>query len=396
MPSKSYRVKESDSPNLTAHNPMIVPVSLAERSYGIAIGSGFLSRLDDLPAEMQFSFPHNVLIVTDENLRDTHAETVRRSLSTDDRRVAVHAVPAGEASKSLSQLAAIYDALVEQRADRKSFVVAVGGGVVGDLAGFAAATYNRGMSFVQVPTSLLAMVDSSVGGKTGINHPRGKNLIGAFHQPVGVVVDTDVLATLPDRDYRGGLAEVVKYGVILDAEFFHWLEQNVDPINARDPAALERVVARCCELKAYVVKEDERETTGLRAVLNYGHTFAHAFEALAGYGELSHGEAVSVGMICASRLAERRGLIDAETTERQIELLRAFGLPTSLGGEDVSSGRLRSRLAFEAGEVIERMKLDKKNAGGKIRFILPKQMGEVGLFDDREEEDVRAVLAGMS
>ncbi|QDT36344.1 3-dehydroquinate synthase [Stratiformator vulcanicus] len=375
---------------------MIVSVSLAERSYGIAIGPGLLSQFEDAAERLEFDVPRTVIVVTDENLRDSHAESVAQALAKERRNVAVHAVPAGERSKSMEQLSAIYDALVDLKADRKSLVIAVGGGVVGDLSGFAAASYNRGMPFVQVPTSLLAMVDSSVGGKTGINHPKGKNLIGAFHQPVGVIVDTDVLSTLPDRDYRGGLAEVVKYGVILDAEFFDWLEQNVAPINARDPAALEHVVARSCELKAYVVKEDERETTGLRAILNYGHTFAHAFEALAGYGELSHGEAVAIGMICASRLAELRGLIDAQTTTRQIELLCAFGLPASLGDEEVSSGRLRSRLAFDSDEVIERMKLDKKNSGGKIRFILPKKMGEVGLFDDCEEEDVRGILAEIA
>jgi 3-dehydroquinate synthase len=196
----------------------------------------------------------------------------------------------------------LYDQLVDMAADRRTIVVAIGGGVTGDLAGFVAATYARGLRFVQVPTTLLSMVDSSVGGKTGINHPRGKNLIGAFHQPIGVLIDLTTLTTLPDREYRSGLAEVVKYGVILDHEFFDYLEKNVEGLNARTPEVLRHVVARSCELKADVVRQDEYETTGLRAVLNYGHTFGHAFEALSGYGGLLHGEAVSIGMICASRL----------------------------------------------------------------------------------------------
>ncbi len=224
----------------------------------------------------------------------------------------------------------LYDALVDLKADRRTLVVAVGGGVVGDSAGFAAATYARGIPFVQIPTTLLAHVDSSVGGKVGINHPQGKNLIGAFHQPLGVFIDTATLDTLPDRDYRSGLAEVVKYGVILDGEFFAYLEAHIEELNRRDPDVLRHVIARSCRLKADVVEQDEHEITGLRAVLNYGHTFAHAYEALTGYGELMHGEAVAIGMIHASRLAERLGRIDASITERQIALLEALHLPTSL------------------------------------------------------------------
>src|SRR6185503_10475707 len=202
----------------------------------------------------------------------------------------------------------------------------LGGGVIGDLAGFVAATFNRGLPLLMVPTTLLAMVDSSVGGKVGINLVAGKNLIGAFHQPAGVWIDTAVLDTLPDREYRSGLAEVLKYGVIIDAEFFAWQETNIAKIRSRDPAAVEHIVSRSCRLKADVVEKDEREETGLRAVLNYGHTFAHAFETVGGYGGWLHGEAVAAGMVCASRLAERKGLIGAELTERQIALLSAFQL----------------------------------------------------------------------
>src|SRR5207248_7080195 len=222
-----------------------------------------------------------------------------------------------------------------------------------DLAGFAAATYNGGLPLVMVPTTLLAMVDSSVGGKVGINLPEGKNLVGAFHQPVGVWIDTAFLDTLPDREYRSGLAEVVKYGVILDAEFFAWLEANADAVLARDPAAVRHVVTRSCRLKADVVEQDEFETTGLRAALNYGHTFAHAFEAVGGYGAWLHGEAVAAGMVCASRLAERRGLIEHAVTERQRELLEALGLPTAPG-------------PWPAGDLLAVMRSDKQAGAGRL------------------------------
>jgi 3-dehydroquinate synthase len=259
-------------------------------------------------------------------------------------------------------------------------VVAVGGGVIGDLAGFVAATYNRGLGLLMVPTTLLAMVDSSVGGKVGVNHPRGKNLIGAFHQPAGVWIDTAVLRTLPDREYKSGLAEVVKYGVILDADFFAWLERHVPAILAREPAALRHLVTRCCRLKADVVEKDEREETGLRAVLNYGHTFAHAFEAVGGYGSWLHGEAVAAGMVCASRLAQRRGLVGAELTQRQVRLLGAFGLPTAPRAWDPES-------------LLAAMRLDKKALAGRLRLVLPRRLGEAALWADVSEEEVRAVLA---
>ncbi len=221
-----------------------------------------------------------------------HGRAVDAALAASGLRTGFAAVPAGESSKCMKQLANLYDALYDLAADRNTAVVAVGGGVIGDLAGFAAATYNRGLPLVMVPTSLLAMVDSSVGGKTGINHPKGKNLIGAFHQPAGVWIDLAYLDTLPEREYLSGLAEVVKYGVILDAAFFAYLEANATAIRAREPEALLHVVAKCCRLKADVVEKDEHERTGLRAVLNYGHTFAHAFETCGGYGTLLHGEAV--------------------------------------------------------------------------------------------------------
>jgi 3-dehydroquinate synthase len=250
---------------------------------------------------------------------------------------------------------------------------------VGDLAGFVAATFARGLAFVQIPTTLLAQVDSSVGGKVGVNLPGAKNMVGAFWQPRGVLIDTAVLATLPEREYRAGLAEVVKYGVILDAEFFSYLESHVTELQARQDDVLREVVARSCQLKADVVKADEREETGLRAVLNYGHTFCHAFETLTGYGQLLHGEGVSIGMTCAARLAERLARVDGAFVRRQFELLTALGLPTVAP-------------PLDADEVLAVMARDKKAAAGKLRFVLPTQLGHVELVGGIAESDVRAAL----
>lgn len=322
------------------------------------------------------------VIITDANVAGSHAATVRQSLENAGWRCATEIVPAGETSKSFDQITLLYDRLIELNADRRTIIVAVGGGVVGDAAGFVAATFMRGLPLIQVPTTLLAAVDSSVGGKTGVNHTQAKNMIGAFYQPIGVYIDTATIDTLPDREYRAGLAEVVKYGVILDADFFGYLEQHTDGINSRQPDVLRSIIAQSCQLKADVVTQDEFETSGLRAALNYGHTFGHAFEALAGYGELLHGEAVAVGMVHASRLAERRGLIDATITQRQIALLKALHLPTALP----------AGTAFRPTDVIGRMRLDKKSVAGSLRFILPVRMGEVRLFADVPEADVTAVL----
>jgi 3-dehydroquinate synthase len=292
-------------------------------------------------------------------------------------------VPAGEMSKSLETAAMLYDRLAEMEADRQTLIVAVGGGVVGDLAGFVAATYNRGLPLLMVPTSLLAMVDSSVGGKVGINLPAGKNLVGAFYQPIGVWIDTAMLHSLPEREYLSGLAEVVKYGVILDADFFAWLEVHATKLRQRDAGTVRHVVQRSCRLKADVVERDEREETGLRMVLNYGHTFAHAFEAQAGYGTWLHGEAVAAGMICASRLAQRLGMISPDVTERQRRLLQAFDLPTAPN-------------PWPADDLIARMRRDKKNRGGRLRLVLPTRIGEVVVVDAVDESDVRAVLQDVS
>ncbi len=352
-----------------------VHVNLGERSYDVHVTS------DDVPGLGAFAAararPGPALVVTDENVVP-HAEAVARSLSAAGFRPAVKAMPAGETTKSLASASALYDRLAEMVADRKTLVVAVGGGVVGDLAGFAASTYNRGLPLLMVPTTLLAMVDSSVGGKVGVNHPRGKNLIGAFHQPAGVWIDVAVLATLPGREYRSGLAEVVKYGVILDPELFAYLEGHVEDVLRQRPETVGHLVERSCRLKADVVERDERELTGARAALNYGHTFAHAFETVAGYGAWLHGEAVAAGMVCASRLAERKGLIEQALTERQRNLLQAFGLPAFPA-------------RWPADELLAVMRSDKKAEAGRLRFVLPRRLGEVALFEVTEE-DVRAVL----
>lgn len=358
-----------------------VRVNLGPRSYDIALTSGNLAAGFGPFARAALPKSKLALVVSDTNTQP-HALAVEQSLKAAGFGTALARVPAGEESKSQAELSRLYDALYDLAADRGTAVVAVGGGVVGDLAGFAAASYNRGLPLLMVPTTLLSMVDSSVGGKTGINHPKGKNLIGAFHQPAGVWIDAATLDTLPEREFRSGLAEVVKYGVILDVEFFRWLEANTGAVRARDPKAFLPVIARSCQLKAAVVEKDEREETGLRAVLNYGHTFAHAFETVGGYGAWLHGEAVAAGMMCASRLAEKLGMIDGDLSRRQNTLLAAFDLPTA------------PKPGWDTDALLAVMRRDKKAAAGKLRFILPTRIGEVKLVGDIDEALVRDVLEG--
>jgi 3-dehydroquinate synthase len=355
-----------------------VRVHLGPRAYDIAVASdsaGFGSFA-------RRCLPHSsaALVVGDTNV-ERHVQAAREQLAAAGLRVETSLVPAGEPSKNLFSAAFLYDKLADMTADRRTPVVAVGGGVVGDLAGFVAATYNRGLPLLMVPTTLLAMVDSSVGGKTGVNHPKGKNLIGAFHQPAGVWIDGATLGTLPDREYRSGLAEVVKYGVILDPELFAFLEANTAAVLAKEPTAVRHMVGRSCRLKADVVEQDEREETGLRAILNYGHTFAHAFEAVGGYGSWLHGEAVAAGMVCAWKLAERLKRVGPELGERQAKLLTAFGLPTAVKPE------------WPVESLLDAMRRDKKNVGGRMRFVLPEAGGGVELVGDVPEADVRAVIA---
>ena len=352
-------------------------VNLGPRSYDIVVTTGDRAGLG--PFARRQSAGTTALVITDEHV-EPHAEAVKQALDQAGFKTALAVRPPGEPQKSLDVARSLYDVLVDLPADRKTLIVAVGGGVIGDLAGFVAATYARGLDLLMAPTTLLAMVDSSVGGKVAVNHPRAKNLIGCFHQPRGVWIDTEVLATLPDREYRSGLAEVVKYGVILDEPFFAYLEDHISAILRRDAAVVEAIVTRCCRLKADVVEQDEREEIGLRAVLNYGHTFAHAFEAAAGYGGWLHGEAVAAGMMCAAELAQRRGLISAELTQRQASLLTAFELPTR-------------PLAWPIDDLLAAMRSDKKALGGKLRFILPKKLGAVAMFDDVSDSEVRDTLA---
>jgi 3-dehydroquinate synthase len=356
-----------------------VHVDLGPRSYDIAIDAGNLTRVVEF-VDVEQDDAHAV-IVTDANVDDLYAEPIAVALAEQGCEIDLLIIDAGEQSKSIDVAIELWERMLEEGTDRKSTVVAVGGGVVGDLAGFVAATFARGLAFVQVPTTLLAQVDSSVGGKVGINLPGAKNMVGAFWQPRGVVIDVNVLQSLPQREFNAGMAEVVKYGVIQDAEFFAYLERHVDAINSRDPDALTHVVQRCCRLKADVVEQDEREETGLRAILNYGHTFCHALEAATGYEQLLHGEGVAIGMLCASRLAERMGRVDAAFTKRQQDLLESFGLPTSV-----------PEISHE--ELIELMYHDKKVERGKLRFVLPSGMGHVEVVRDVAIDDIHAALAG--
>ncbi|MSQ96076.1 MAG: 3-dehydroquinate synthase [Gemmataceae bacterium] len=357
-------------------NEQTLRVQLRERSYDIVVTANALPQLGAFA--LARTQGNAALIVTDENAK-VHAASVQTSLEAAGFRTRLAVRPSGEAQKSLESASQLYDSLIDLPADRRTLVVAVGGGVIGDLAGFVAATYARGIPLLMVPTTLLAMVDSSVGGKVGLNHARAKNMIGAFHQPIGVFIDCATLNTLPAREFNSGLAEVVKYGVILDAPFFEYLEQSAEAILRREPAAIQRIVVRSCELKARIVEQDEREETDIRAKLNYGHTFAHAFETAGGYSAWLHGEAVAAGMICASMLAQRRGLISGEITERQRRLLQAFALPIT-------------PQQWPVADLLNTMRKDKKAVAGRMRFILPTRLGEVALFDDVPESDVRAVL----
>jgi 3-dehydroquinate synthase len=358
-------------------SPQTIRVELAQRSYDIEIDAGNMAQAGRfLTSRGDVS---QAVIITDENVQEPHAVAVAESLVKHKVEVAIVAIKPGEASKSVDVAAGLWEGLLELGADRRTVVVAVGGGVVGDLAGFIAATYARGLRFLQVPTSLLAQVDSSVGGKVGINLPDAKNMIGAFLQPLGVLIDTATLATLPANEYRAGLAEVVKYGVILDAEFFEYLENNVAAVNQRQEDVLAQVIARCCRLKADVVEKDEWEETGLRAMLNFGHTFGHAFETLAGYGKLLHGEAVGIGMVCAARLAARLGRVDQQFTGRLSGLLQSLGVPVEVP-------------RLDAQKLLDAMMHDKKMQHGRLSFVLPSRLGQVELVGDIAPADVRAAM----
>jgi 3-dehydroquinate synthase len=341
----------------------IVHVSLGQRSYDIKIGAGQLARLGSECARLKFG--QCCVIISDRNVAPRYGEAARRSLARAGFHSALITLPAGETAKSLKSFQACCDQLAAQRLERKSFIVALGGGVVGDLAGFVAAAYLRGIPFVQVPTTLLAQVDSSVGGKVGVNLKAGKNLVGAFYQPRVVLCDLDTLGSLPPREYRAGLAEVIKYGIIYDRSLFETLERDLPKLMRREPKTLAAVVARCCEIKAEVVRQDEHEG-GLRAILNFGHTIGHALEAISHYGKYLHGEAISIGQVAAAQLSAQVLALPAPEVQRIAALFQHAGLPTQV---KLNAGQRKKLFAA--------MKLDKKVSGGEIKFVLARKIGRV-------------------
>ena len=349
-------------------------VELGERSYPIYIGNGAL-----VPERVAAHLGEGrALWVSNETVAPLYGDRLAPSGSELPSVV----LPDGERYKSLDSCERVYDALIEGRFDRSATIIALGGGVVGDLAGFCAATYQRGVGYIQVPTTLLAQVDSSVGGKTGVNHPRGKNMIGAFHQPRAVIADTGLLATLPGRELSAGLAEVVKYGLIRDPAFFDWLEANAERLMRRDPEALADAVAQSCRNKAEVVAADEREA-GMRALLNLGHTFGHAIETYTQYSTWLHGEAVAVGMCLAARLSEELGWLEAAARERTEALLARFGLPTV--PPSIPEGRFR-----------ELMSVDKKNRGGHLRLVLLRGLGDAVVTTEFDDAALSRVLEAVA
>ncbi len=350
-------------------------VDLAERSYPILIGSGLLQ---DKALLQQYLGNRQLLLVSNETIAPLYIDTIKSAIGGQRQDQVI--VPDGEQYKHMATIESIIDGLMASRHNRTTTLVALGGGVVGDMTGFAAACYQRGVRFVQIPTTLLAQVDSSVGGKTGVNHPLGKNMIGAFHQPAVVLIDTDTLATLPQREFQAGLAEVIKYGLICDAEFFVWLEQNINRLMERDEEALQYAIARSCENKAKVVAADEREG-GIRAILNLGHTFGHAIETATQYKTWLHGEAVGFGMIMALDLSQRLDLITAEDVSRGENLIRAAGLPTSppAGLPDIDA-------------MIELMGMDKKVIDGQLRLVLLRAIGDAFVSSEFAIDQLKQTL----
>lgn len=360
----------------------VIRVNVPQQSYEIVIASGSLK---ELGTRMQYHhLGQKVLLVSNPDIFKHYGETVVTSLTSAGFDVCECILPAGEEYKTLDSLQKIYDIALSNRLERSSTMVALGGGVIGDMTGFAAATWLRGIKVVQVPTTLLAMVDAAIGGKTGVNHPKGKNLIGAFHQPSLVLIDPDVLQTLPDREFRGGMAEVIKYGVIWDAELFSKLEQSqtLDKLSDVNAGLIQAILERSCGCKAEVVSKDEKES-GLRAILNYGHTIGHAVESLTGYTQVTHGEAVGIGMVAASRIAVALQMWDHESDCRQLKLIEKTGLPT----------QLPAKLNIE--EIIDSLQSDKKVKSGKVRFILPTQIGTVTITDQVPADIIRQVLQDM-
>ncbi|TNF83121.1 MAG: 3-dehydroquinate synthase [Gammaproteobacteria bacterium] len=350
-------------------------VALGERSYPIYIGTGLLEDSSLLDRHITGS---QVAVITNDVLAELALPQLLAALQGCNAQVSVFTLADGEGEKNLANYAAIMDHLIVERHNRTTTLIALGGGVVGDITGFAAATYQRGVNFIQIPTTLLAQVDSSVGGKTAVNHPSGKNLIGAFHQPVAVLADMGLLATLPPREYAAGIAEVVKYGVIAERTFFSWLEENAEALGAQEPQALSHAVAVSCQTKADVVAEDERES-GRRAILNFGHTFGHAIEALTGYTEYLHGEAVAIGMVQAADLSARLGLLPWEDARRVRTLLARFELPVAPP-------------ALDGKAMLNAMGMDKKVVDGTLRLILARSLGDAVVSSDVPADALMATL----
>lgn len=353
-------------------------VELAERSYPIFIGSGLLDKVDCYRSCIR---GNQVFIVTNETVAPLYLERLERTLAALPVDVARVILPDGEQYKTLATLETVFDGLLHEHHNRTTTLIALGGGVVGDMTGFAAACYQRGVHFIQIPTTLLAQVDSSVGGKTAVNHPLGKNMIGAFHQPVSVIADTDVLSSLPERELRAGLAEVIKYGLIADEPFLGWLEANCDRLLARDNEALAYAIEVSCRTKADVVSRDETEQ-GMRAILNLGHTFGHAIETEQGYGEWLHGEAVAAGMLLACQLSAAMGWLSEIDVDRVADLLQRCGLP------------LAAPPHMTADVFLRHMALDKKVTNGKIRLVLLRALGEAVVTDEYDSEALEALLSG--
>lgn len=338
-----------------------IHLALGIKSYDVLIGHGII---DFLGKHLQkISIKGQIAVVTNPKINRLYGERVRKGLKKAGYNPLMIEIPAGERFKTFRQIGRIYDQLISNGFERSDTLIPLGGGVIGDMGGFAAATFLRGIAYIQCPTSLVAQVDASIGGKTGVDHPDGKNLIGAFHQPRLVCSDPMVLKTLPKREFLAGLAEVVKYGVIFDETFFSYLEKNIPAILSLDSEKLLYCIKRSSAIKAEIVQKDEQES-GLRKILNYGHTFGHAIETLTGYRRFKHGEAVAIGMVCASRLAHRLGLLKKRDLERQIRLLKAFGLPTDLP-------------RFGPEDILKVMARDKKVVGGEIFFVLPEKIGAV-------------------
>ncbi|MFC4768934.1 3-dehydroquinate synthase [Effusibacillus consociatus] len=356
-----------------------VHVELGDRSYDIVIGLELLDRLGDLAKEVGIPTTSSCLVVTDANVAGAgHLEKALASLQKAGYKASEAVIPPGEESKSLSQASVLYDKAFEAGLDRRSAIFAIGGGVVGDLAGFIAATYMRGIAFVQVPTTVLAH-DSSVGGKVAVNHPKGKNVIGAFHQPKLVVYDISTLGTLPAREIRSGVAEVIKHGLIWDADFFTWMEASIEKVCSLDPEILADLLARSCSVKAAVVEKDEKEDN-LRAILNFGHTLGHAIESLSSYGTYTHGEAIAIGMVFAAELSLQYGRIDRDTVERIRNLFIRTGLPTEIPSD------------LDPVELLNLMRQDKKATGGKLTFVLMSAIGHVDVVKDADEATVLELL----